>query len=94
MLTEILLVSFVVNKVNILQFRTLVAFKQMPRQTVQNQTRLLLQKQLVLVCTVCYSNKHFENSSPDNHHVVEVHTEKGEEILEHLPNILSLRIAL
>ena len=36
-----------------------------PGQTEKTQIRRLLQKSLIMVIPVCFSEKHFVNSSPD-----------------------------
>ena len=45
----------------------------MPLQTVQTQVRLL---RLTRVFPICYSDKHFVNSNPDNEHYLEKRVRK------------------
>ena len=41
----------------------------------------------ISICTVCYSDKHFVFSSPDNHHFI---CEQKEKSVKKLPYLLSL----
>ena len=55
-----------------------------PGKTVQTHIRLFLKKQSDHDLPVCYSDKHFVNSSLDNPHFIHEQKEKVFNILEHL----------
>ena len=72
-------------KVNGLKFQTLVVFQ----KGLEKQQSPRSDYSLIRVFPVCYSDKHFENFSPDiQHFISENRKRKVFDILEHLPYCL------
>ena len=79
--------SFYDFTVNVLKFRTLVAFQKGLDEQRRPRSDCFRRSSLIRVNPVCYSNKHFVNSRPENQHFIWDRKKKVLKILKHLPYV-------
>ena len=74
-----------VTSVNYLNFWTLVICQKVLDKQCRPRSDCFWWSSLIRVFPVCYSDKHFMNSSPEKKHLLEYRKRNVFEILEHLP---------